>query len=86
MQLKYFTEKGAEDLINKYTYLLDDLFYFPPSIEKLKLISISKLRASQGFNVVFCSEKHNCTVYDFMTANRNIKYNFEEFEITSAEF
>ena len=84
--LQYFTEKGADKVIEDYKYLIGNEYYFSAQ-EKRMVLDIQKFPgiAKNGFNVLICSDKIKLSIYDFMQLNKEIAYSFNNYENFSVE-
>ena len=82
MEMEYFTSKGANQVIEKFTKLINNEFYIDDSVIKLKLVNISKQKSSEKrFTFIFQGVQGGFfPMYKFMPRNV-IDYNFYDFEI-----
>ncbi len=82
LELEYFTSKGANQVIEKFTNLISNEFYFNDSVIKQKLVNIAKQKSTEkGFIVIFQGEQGGfMPIYKFMPRN-GIDYNFYDFDI-----
>ena len=92
--MEYFTKKGVQQVIAKYENQIGNDFYFDETGVKYKLKEIiyAKSICDDGYHILFLSENVIFKViYQFMSLNniefieKNMKYNFEDFDRTSLE-
>lgn len=89
MKMEFFSEQGVEEVIKKYSNLIDKDFHFDTSGIKKKLGNIQKQASNQcigGFDILFISDvKGLCNIFDFMNFNKEIEYNFKDFDSITYE-
>lgn len=77
----YFTMSGAKEVLNTYSKLKGEDFYFDNSGIKYKLmtIEIQESKIEGGFYVNFIAAEKRTGIFDFMRLNK-IKYDFNDYE------
>ncbi|MFH2144046.1 MAG: hypothetical protein ABIJ97_16595 [Bacteroidota bacterium] len=83
---KFYSEKGAKEMIEFNNPLTGQMFFFKASdSNRYKLIDIVSHKSgyNNGYYVVFVSEKdHYCQSFDFNKLNNSIcKIDFEQIEV-----
>ncbi len=81
---RFFTEKGVKQVKAKYDKLIGSDFYFDDTNTKYRLDDIIPQEASDGYNIKFESYKpepyKSKVIYEFMQLNKEIDYDFNDFE------
>lgn len=84
MIMEYFSEKGVQQVQEKYKNEIGKEYYFDDSEIKRKLSAIIKQSSAQvkgGYSVLFQADNGiEMLIYKFMPRNK-IAYNFHEFDI-----
>ena len=92
MKMEYFTEKGIQQVKEKYADQIGNKFYFDSTKTKHKLTDIVEQPAGGRddcyfikFNSYSGDKTLSLTIDKFMPLN-NLKYNFHDFETITTDF